>query len=580
MNTKRCFLSLPFVWVGLCILFTALAEDLSSLSQEPKSERNQIQAHDIEVSVTNISVIVKTKEGVPVTGLQPDQFEIYEDGVLQRMTNFFEVKGSQSIGIVPDKTKEEAQKVQLLPTLPETIQNKIVFFFDTRNLHPLNGNWVAEKIKPFIQQYFAESQSNLGMVAFLSNKLEIVQEFTSDSYSLLSAVGYIKSQPGEGLLRLRAREEMRREINRLFGIPSSLDVREKFLQALEYARGFVEDEMNNQSFSLKSLDAFMDYLSGIQGRKILIYISDGLKLNPAREIFDSVGYNDAFGNIQMETMNYDMTPEFKELVARCNAREISVYPIDAEKYDNVGPSAESDKGRILDRPVSGVVNLNVINKDDALELMAEETGGSFIKARIDLEKGLQSIEQDLKYYYSLGYRSSHESDNRYHSIEVKLKGVGGDPDVRFRRGFIKGLDEDSVSQAVTARLFLAHQENPLGIKIQILPVEKLPFDLYKLTLKIYIPLDKVTLTLKGREYTGKIKITVALLDSKNYWSDPEELFEEIKISLDEIEEAKRSYYPYLAELQVRRESYRISLGVTDLTVSTTSYVQLTKDIRD
>jgi hypothetical protein len=79
---------------------------------------------------------------------------------------------------------------------------------------------------------------------------------------------------------------------------------------------------------------------------------------------------------------------------------------------------------------------------------------------------------------------------------------------------------------------------------------------------------------------GTIKVIIAMLDSKNLWSDPVELLHEIKIPNQDLEEAQHRHYPYLAELYVNPERYIVSLAIKDLPSSTTSYLQFNKDVPD
>ena len=56
----------------------------------PQQRQEEIfkPAYEVEVIVTNIDVVVTDKKGNRVSGLKPENFEIYEDGYLQKLTNF------------------------------------------------------------------------------------------------------------------------------------------------------------------------------------------------------------------------------------------------------------------------------------------------------------------------------------------------------------------------------------------------------------------------------------------------------------------------------------------------------------
>jgi VWFA-related protein len=581
MRFKKNILKiLAVAFFGLFIGFMGRADGSSSPVQEKDRKDISQLSYDIEVVINNVEVIVTDKKGKRVTGLKPENFAIYEDGVLQELTNFYEVKSLQVFGSALDK-KTGVQKEEPVPLLEgaREVKNRIILFFDNWHLHPRNRNWITEKLAAFIQKNFAAEKSNQGMVVLLDRRLEIVQDFTPYSHELLHAVERIKSRTGETISRLKEREDLSRELNRIAMESSGTAGRfEQFQRSLDYARNFAEAEMNTLNFVLKSLDAFVDYLSGIEGRKILIYVCDGLPVNPGDEIFSFIDQTYHVGNARTEAMNYDATHLYKELTARCNAREISIYPINAEAFESGFDSADREKSWTTWSRGTSIFRSNLTSKREALKIMAEETGGNAVLSAGGISKGLQTIEKDLRYFYSLGYKSSSRADGKYHPIDVKLVGIDEPHNLRIRKGYIKTSPSEKIKENVLARLFIPDTENPLGIKIQVLPVEKLVSGKFKLTVKLLIPLEKIALLPQKREYVGRIKVAVAFLDSRNFWSDPYELTQDINIPDKDYEKARKQFFPYLAELHLQPERYIISLAVTDVLGQMTSYLQLQKDL--
>jgi VWFA-related protein len=559
---------------------------LPAYNLNPSSQQNEKQkivqpAYQVKVEVTNVEVVVTDKKGNRVLGLKPENFEIFEDGAVQKLTNFYEARGtgvSTSGGEEAEtRMKKEAQP---LPEGPAPVKNRIIFFFDNWHLHPMNRNWIAEKLAPFIRANIGKDKAGQGMVILLDRKLEVLQDFTSSVYDIIQAVNSIKNRTGDALSRLQARRTLQEELNRIMRGSGNTDQLEQYDQSMAYARGFVDDEMNNLSYALKSLDALLDYLSGIEGTKRLIYICDGLPLNPGEKIFSALDECFPFGDARVEAMNYDATDLFKELTARCNAKNISIYPINAERFESQFSSADKDGAQnIWARSLSNIES-GPKEKNAALELLADETGGSAILSTNNIEPGLKTIEDDLSYFYSLGYESNHEADSKYHSIDVKLIGVDEKLNLRIRKGYIRSSPDEMIKENVVARLFLQNYINPLDIKIQILPLENTLLGKVQLALKVLIPLNKIALIPNADEYMGKMNIYIAVLDSSNKWSEPQEFTQDIKIPNKDHDKALKSYFPHLIELHLRPDNYLISLAIKDVFGSTTSYVQLTKIIPD
>lgn len=549
-------------------------------SQQEKQEIPR-PSYKVDVTVTNIDVVVTDKQGKRITDLKPENFEIFEEGMRQRLTNFYEVKGMEVYA--PSSEKQAVAPnlpPQSLPTKSPEYSNKIIFYFDNWQLNPLNRNRSIEKIETFIQNNFTQAGHYYeGMIVTLGQKLEILQEFTANAGYLLNSLKSVKKRSGQTLLQMREREDLRKELNRMISELGSENRIESFQGAMSFARNFVESENNDLIYSLKSLSAFIESMTGIEGKKILIYVSDGLPINPGEEVFDYIDSAYAGGNARSEANLYDATRFFKELTARCNAQEISLYPINAQGLESGILSADRDAGWNVSRGGSGMVRATSHRKNDALKLMANDTGGIPIVNMNDIGPGLEMIRNDLQFYYSLGYVSPHREEGKFLSIEVKLVGVEEKYEVRVRRGYARISQEDRIRDSVSSRLFLQRWHNPMNLRVQVLPTEPLPNSKkLSLKLKIFTPIKNMTLYSQGDEYVGKIKIYITLKDSKNRISPCHELAEDINIPSKDYEVALRSFYPYIAEMFVDPDHFIISLAVKDVFGDLTNYLQFEKTI--
>ena len=581
MRRGLLFFALP-----ACLLFGHLGpaqEPPKATVQEQKQEITK-PAYEVEVVVTNVHVVVRDKSGKSVTGLKLENFRVYEDSRIQKVTNFFEVKGMDVIFPVPEKKAEESPPFPAPPLQRAPRQgNKVVFYFDNSHLHPMNRNWSIDKLESFIRQNFpASGSNNQGQVVCFDQKISVLQDFTSDADLLLAGVKEVKQHAGGALLRARTRDSLREELNQLFGDASRPERRaETYEEALGYARNYVEAEQSELLYSLKSLQAFVDQLTGIDGKKILIYISDGLPINPAEEVFSFLDQAYPVGSARSEALNYDATRYFKELTAKCNMSEVTIYPINAQGLETSILSADKKEGWDTYSRGSGMIRSGSREKNAGLQLMAQETGGLAIvnsnKINVDLEK----ITEDLNNYYSLGYVSLNRREGEYHTLRVELEGVEEDCDLRVRQGYMWLSQEEKIRDAVFSRLFLERPDNPMNLRIQVLPVEKIPLsDKRRLTLKILIPLKSISLYQQDGGAVGQIKLYIFLMDAKGQISPCHELSEEIKIPKQDYEIALRSVYPYLAEMHVSPGQYTISLAVRDVYGETINYLQVQKTIEE
>jgi len=184
---KKKYVLYIFILVT-CFVFFYLGQGQYSLTpagenNSPRQEKNELPriTHEVEVSITRIDVTVTDKAGNRVTGLKPENFKIYEDGVAQKLTNFFEVQEMEVYVSTADKESGKLPgPTQPLPQNVPQVRNKIIIYFDNWQLHPMNRNWSIKKLESFIRKNFPPGTNNEGMVVSLDQKLEIIQKFTSN----------------------------------------------------------------------------------------------------------------------------------------------------------------------------------------------------------------------------------------------------------------------------------------------------------------------------------------------------------------------------------------------------------------
>ncbi len=586
-----------FWLAGILVLVVGIGH---ALMQKQDQEQQEIipPSYTVDVVVTNIEVIVTDKKGQRVTDLKPENFRIYEDGLLREVSNFYEFRGLDVLTSAPEEKAEKPAipQQQAAQPLPQA-RNKIVIYFDNWHLDPMGRNWSIEKLEPFIRNNFSDATGNTaseGMVVCLDQSLEVLQDFTSDPDALLEAVDKVKTRSGQGLLRRREKAEMKRELNRIFDDITEITKGRRELaqsvdrasleaagydRALGMARNYTDAEEADLRYSLNAINAFIGRLAGLDGRKVLLYVSDGLPLKAGEEIFTYLGDVFPGKNIQMETMSRDATRAFKELTARCNAYEIALYPISAQGLESSIVSADMEgelgmyKGRGSANPITS------LTKNESLKLMAQDTGGVAIVNTNKIEEGLEEIQSDLRFYYSIGYRSLYGEDDKFHAIKVELEDVDEKYDVRVRRGYVRSSGAEKIRQSVFSRLFLPQQQNLMGFFVQALPIEKMQgSDKLKLTLKFLFPIRNLALFAKDNAFYGRIKIHFTLMDEDKRVSSPYELTEDIVIPAKDYEIAMKSRYPYLAEMYVNPGQYTISVAVEDIQAEQVSYLQFFKSV--
>jgi Ca-activated chloride channel family protein len=128
-----------------------------------------------------------------------------------------------------------------------------------------------------------------------------------------------------------------------------------------------------------------------------------------------------------------------EVLQRIRESQLLVYPV------GISPLTYA-QGRDTALPLALVSQTSSSKRDEVdikvLGALAESSGGrafllaeSFVARGAQIEKVLETIANELRSQYTLGYYPPHPDDGRYHSIRVRSKAGGT---VRARRGYIAG----------------------------------------------------------------------------------------------------------------------------------------------
>ena len=134
---------------------------------------------------------------------------------------------------------------------------------------------------------------------------------------------------------------------------------------------------------------------------------------------------------QMDNKRY-----FRDILDDANRANASFYPIDPRGL----PAVDNPIGP--DPPPSVVADQWMLsNRLENLRTLAVATDGLAVLNNNDLDRGLKRISDDLTSYYLLGYYSTNaKNDGRFRSIRVRVKQPG--VEVRARRGYKAATEEE------------------------------------------------------------------------------------------------------------------------------------------
>ncbi|MCP3958586.1 MAG: VWA domain-containing protein [bacterium] len=574
MKSSICLRTLPWVFATVLVVFATAAQ--------PQSD--SIFVDRVDVNVVNVEVFVTDKDGRRVTGLDPDDFEIFEDGRSVEISNFYSVARDDRV------TEDLARDRELLRSrrsslprrqeLPEDQQLNLLVYVDHFNLHQSSQKRVLDDLEVFLEDRVTQGD-NIMLVGY-NRKVNVVQNFTRDRQKL-----------EDGLLKLRKvatsgqidDAERIRTMRLMFPGPQTFTGNSARLPgddesaAYQLLRSYVQKVRSDLRFSTSALESVARSLAGLPGRKAILYVSDGLPKRPGESLYQH--FRDIYGNSlpSSSTLTIDPMVEaiveneahlMNQIVRQANAHQITFYTLYARGTGNDTRSAE-----FIDISASsgGRATLDIMrtmNLQEPLIDMAEATGGSSILNTFNFDRAFADLSADFDSFYSLGYRSHHGGDGKYHKIEVRVK--RSDLKVRHRTGFVDKPEVERVADRTLSSLILKLEKNPLGINIDFGHPEKKSSRTYLVPVMIRIPFREITLLPNGEVEQGQLRIFLAVQDEEGGISKTHEFPYPLTVPRDQVAAARDREIGYSTTLKIRRGVPKIAVGVWDELSGTESFV--------
>jgi VWFA-related protein len=508
----------------------------------------------VEVNVTNVDVFVTDSKGQRVNGLTADDFEVRQDGIPQKITNFYAVSGGKVLfedgTSVPFDVKEAAA-----PEVPAVVQAHYIFYIDNQNITPQRRNYMFKRLKEFITQSVGPNAE--GMIVTYNRSLKTRKGFTSHPNELIATLEEIELDTGGGSNTVADRKDVIERISDSKNEAQAQSLADNYSKALR----------NDIEFTVDALVDTISSLAGIQGRKNLVYVSEGLPAMAGLELYEAIRDKFQDPSASMQEFEYDMSPRYVKIVSAANANGVTIYTLDASGLQT------PDMVQAENRSTSVHINDFVVrqNLQGPIQMMAEQTGGLSAVNTNDWKAPLDQIAADFSNFYSLGYRPAKGASDRGHKIEVTVKKKG--MTVRTRSSFMEKSVETRTAEAVVASLHYARTDNPLGVSVSVGDAKPYDSENYLLPVRIAVPIGKLGLVPSGDQYLGSFFIYFVVLDVSGKQSDLQIQRQEVKVPLKDLSIAQRKDFYYDVSLVVVPGGQKVAVGVRDGVSNLVSYAQ-------
>ena len=544
-------------FVALAAAAVLRAQEKPPVSPPPASAPGMPPvAESVEVSVTNIEVVVTDSKGNRVTGLTKDDFQVLQDGIPQTITNFYAVSGGKLL--LEDGTSvplAQAPETPAAPAVPEELKARYILFVDNLNIQPQNRNRMFKRLKEFVQQTVGKQAE--AMVVTFNRSLKVRRKFTTDPAEILNVLDQIEGETGGATSQVGERKDTLQRINDA----------QSASQAEQMARQYAQAYRNDLEFTVDALRDTINGLAGIPGRKVLVYMSEGLPATVGLEMYDTIQQKFREQASTMDQFEFDMNTRYTSIVQAANAQGVTIWALDASGLQ-VDDMVTAENRTMDTRPNSFFLRTNF---QAPLQMMAEQTGGLAAINTNDWKQSLDDLAADFSNFYSIGYRTTKGSVDKPHSVEVVVKKKG--LHTRARRGLLDKSVETRTAETVLASLHYPRIDNPLNITVSLGQAKPYDNDNYLMPVRIAIPIGKLGLVPSGDRYEGSFSVYFVVLDASDKQSDLAVQRQKVEIPSKDFQKAQAKDYYYDVSLICVPGGQKLAVALRDGVTNVTSYVQ-------
>lgn len=282
-----------------------------------------------KVPVVIEDVVVTDAKGESVHGLQKEDFQIFEEGKPQTIASFEEHKDVPDQGVMPPLPPDIFTNYPL--KRPADSVN--VLLLDTLNTPLGDQSKVRLQMASFLKSIPAGSHI---AIFVLSSDMRMVQGFTSDVSVLVAALNQnVFSRPqASPLLGSGPANNLDTDINNQLtlsgaGMPAGAVASMGKLQQFQNQTQNTQD-LFRIALTLKALEELAQFLTGVPGRKNVIWFSDSFPLSiiPGR-------------GVQNYERSLSDQLELRKTVNMLAAAQVAIYPIAPEGLNQEFDSSES-----------------------------------------------------------------------------------------------------------------------------------------------------------------------------------------------------------------------------------------------
>ena len=443
--------------VAFLILTSTGGADLSS--QQPSPASADRQSYTSTTTAILVDVVVRDRNGKPITDLTAADFQVAEDGVVHKVDSFTRVSRGGGIGVdvawkSPGTTvASPPPSVAAEPSAeePAPAEATTALVFDHLSAESLR---LAQKATLDYVPMNGESSVKIGVFA-TDPGVRVMQRYTTDRTLVRRAVERVlpagtsaeeqkMDRADELVARRRALREEGERPTAVAGSASgaALAATGAQLGQRETEMRMVQTELNlirsfeNMDREHRGYDTALALFSVVQsmaylpGRKTIVFFSEGLPVTPALAAkLDLV--IDVANRSNVTTYAVDANGLRAKSTLTNMRKEMDTFAEERRVQNDTGVTRTDVP---LTMSFERVEDTLRIDSRTGLARLAADTGGFLVEQTNDLASAFRRIDEDTRFHYLLTYSPKNALfDGKFRAIQVKVRRPGAQ--VFARKGY-------------------------------------------------------------------------------------------------------------------------------------------------
>ena len=457
----------------------------------------------LEVRVLEIEATVVDRDQNAIEGLTPADFIVTIDGRPATITNFSSVVR----GTMHDQA------------ITTAVPTRLIVVIDDMSLHQEPKQRALRALRKYVDETM--DPSTTATLITWNGALTTRTTPTTRRELLRSAIDASAKEIPRGLLATTERQQ--------------LEAARRTPGYARMAESYAQSRAVDAERTLNALEDVVARAAGaVEGRKIVLFISEGVPMQPGSEMLATLPGSSALRVLSPQNAQGRRFREFAK-----HAQEAGVV------FSTLDPSTSTSTFQ-----------------HEGMVLLARETGGTLVANQNDLDRALARLDERLSTYYSIAVRPP-ESASANPRVEVSIK---NQPKLRVHVATRSGLPsrDEAIANAVRAQLSWRNEENPLHARLFV------ELDQHETgciaALRFLVPSESLELLPPQTATRGQLDFWFAVVNEKGTESP-------VKMLSVPVTSRHGATIPHTMPLALSSGQYVVSTAVVDRLKGTMSYLQ-------